>query len=217
MLYAIAFGSKGCRQIKYIDAPSDQYTPRVGKEIIVNFLKKIDINDFEFVFVSDDYEDKLDLILDESGIVVFDKHSTDCIFSYKTWSDQVRIAKEHMDGFRNNIYRGYIVDGDERVSVHRNYGSISQNALLPLKPSLALNNHSPDGYAWGYNGSGPAQLALAILLYEFGDPIMALEYYQDFKTAIISNLEKEEDWLMSGEFVRHWVNTNKCAEKIYKR
>jgi len=36
--------------------------------------------------------------------------------------------------------------------------------LLDPAPSQALHNHSPDGFAWGYQGSGPAQLALAILL-----------------------------------------------------
>ncbi len=35
--------------------------------------------------------------------------------------------------------------------------------LRPLKSQQILN-HSPDGFAWGYSGSGPAQLALAILL-----------------------------------------------------
>lgn len=32
-----------------------------------------------------------------------------------------------------------------------------------LNPRYDLANHSPDGFAWGYPGSGPAQLALAIL------------------------------------------------------
>jgi hypothetical protein len=36
----------------------------------------------------------------------------------------------------------------------------------PLDPAASrkVYNHSPDGFAWGYNGSGPAQLALAILM-----------------------------------------------------
>ncbi|MCK4554525.1 hypothetical protein KAU19_06245, partial [Candidatus Parcubacteria bacterium] len=35
--------------------------------------------------------------------------------------------------------------------------------LSPKKSQLVIN-HSPDGFAWGYGGSGPAQLALAILI-----------------------------------------------------
>jgi hypothetical protein len=33
----------------------------------------------------------------------------------------------------------------------------------PLPPRLDLFNHSPAGFDWGYGGSGPAQLALAML------------------------------------------------------
>ena len=33
----------------------------------------------------------------------------------------------------------------------------------PLGPRLDLFNHSPTGFEWGYFGSGPAQLALAIV------------------------------------------------------
>ena len=36
---------------------------------------------------------------------------------------------------------------------------------LDPKPSQRAYNHSPDGFNWGYAGSGPAQLALAILLH----------------------------------------------------
>ena len=37
---------------------------------------------------------------------------------------------------------------------------------LPLSPkdSQKIVNHSPDGFEWGYGGSGPAQLSLAIVL-----------------------------------------------------
>ena len=34
---------------------------------------------------------------------------------------------------------------------------------LSLEKSLKVVDHSPDGFQWGYLGSGPAQLAAAIL------------------------------------------------------
>lgn len=57
-------------------------------------------------------------------------------------------------------------------------------AIGPLNPRLDLRNHSPTGFAWGYNGSGPAQLALALLADHLdypdnADRIVAL--YQQFK------------------------------------
>ena len=56
---------------------------------------------------------------------------------------------------------------------------------LDPRPSQALVNHIHDGFSWGYGGSGPAQLALAILLHATGEPDVALEYYQAFKWAYV--------------------------------
>ena len=38
---------------------------------------------------------------------------------------------------------------------------------LPVRHDLC--NHSPIGFAWGYGGSRPAQLSLAMLAYLYGD------------------------------------------------
>jgi hypothetical protein len=53
--------------------------------------------------------------------------------------------------------------------------------LLDPRASQQVMNHSPDGFNWGYSGSGPAQLALAILLEVTGDRSIALRNYQEFK------------------------------------
>ena len=68
---------------------------------------------------------------------------------------------------------------------------IDGKELLPDR-SQAFINHSPDGFAWGYGGSGPGQLALAILL-EI-DPDNALARYQAFKWKVIANLDMESDF-----------------------
>ena len=51
----------------------------------------------------------------------------------------------------------------------------------PLDPRLDLVNHSPTGLEWGYGGSGPAQLALALLCDALEDDARAQDLYQDFK------------------------------------
>ena len=51
---------------------------------------------------------------------------------------------------------------------------------LSLEKSLQVVNHSPTGFNAGYGGSGPAQLALAIMLEVF-DIETALDIYQEFK------------------------------------
>jgi len=62
--------------------------------------------------------------------------------------------------------------------------------LLDPVPSQMHWNHSPDGFNWGYNGSGPAQLALAIFL----KLKKVATGYQDFKAEVIAKLPMGEDF-----------------------
>jgi len=55
---------------------------------------------------------------------------------------------------------------------------------LDPAPSRKIRNHSPDGFNWGYGGSGPSQLALAIVLKLTGSP----NGYQTFKFNYIAKL-----------------------------
>ena len=58
------------------------------------------------------------------------------------------------------------------------------------RDSQKVYNHSPDGFNWGYGGSGPAQLALAILL--LLNPEIAKNYYQQFKRKVIAQLPQAD-------------------------
>jgi len=86
----------------------------------------------------------------------------------------------------------YIGSRDERdtVVIRR---AADQFRELDLRLDLA--KHSPSGFNWGYGGSGPAQLALALLADFFGNPRspvadqLALSLYQDFKFRVIANLD----------------------------
>lgn len=69
----------------------------------------------------------------------------------------------------------------------------------PLDPRLDLRNHSPSGFEWGYGGSGPAQLALAILANHMANSEQALELYQSFKWEVITKLPMESWALTSDE------------------
>ena len=62
------------------------------------------------------------------------------------------------------------------------------NTQLTPERSQKFHNHSPDGFNWGYGGSGPAQLALAICLELHGEENVTPEIYQDFKWKLISKL-----------------------------
>lgn len=80
----------------------------------------------------------------------------------------------------------------------------------PLNARTDIRNHSPTGFEWGYGGSGPAQLALAILCDHLGDALKAQEIYQRFKWKVIAALPSEE-WTLSTEDI-NWVLA-KIAEK----
>ena len=68
----------------------------------------------------------------------------------------------------------------------------------PLDPRIDLWKHSPSGFEWGYGGSGPAQLALALLADYFGDDDAALEIYQRFKCAVVTGLPLQH-WTLSSQ------------------
>jgi len=69
--------------------------------------------------------------------------------------------------------------------------------MRPLPLRCDLVNHSPTGFSWGYAGSGPAQLALAILADYFGCSHAARALHQLFKFAAISGIQ-EKHWSMTG-------------------
>jgi len=61
---------------------------------------------------------------------------------------------------------------------------------LNPEESQKIRNHSPDGFNWGYGGSGPAQLALAVMLKLTGKA----DGYQEFKWDVIAKLPAGEDF-----------------------
>jgi hypothetical protein len=71
----------------------------------------------------------------------------------------------------------------------------------PLNPRLDLRKHSPTGFEWGYCGSGPAQLALAILADHLVNDEQALDFYQRFKWAVIAELPKR-GWTLSSDQIQ---------------
>src|SRR5215813_14027095 len=101
----------------------------------------------------------------------------------------------------------------------------------PLPVRLDLYNHSPDGFEWGYAGSGPAQLALAILADALGVPAArtplsmfddseasklqsrVLKLHQLFKSKRIATLDHRREWRLFEPDVTAWVNANRFNEE----
>jgi uncharacterized protein DUF6166 len=93
------------------------------------------------------------------------------------------------------IYTGSRASG--KVAVNR------EGKTKYLDPRFDLRNHSPTGFAWGYGGSGPGQLALAILADYFGSceigDILACHLYQDLKWQLIAHLAIEKDFTVTSK------------------
>jgi hypothetical protein len=94
------------------------------------------------------------------------------------------------------IYRGERIEGAPLVTV--------DGKPLPPGPSLKVWNHSPAGFEWGYAGSGPAQLALALLLDATGDPEYAEIMHQRFKFDVVCMFQSEQ-WTLSERHLLAWI------------
>lgn len=92
-------------------------------------------------------------------------------------------------------------DGTLLVTVR----SLPRLAQRRLKPWLQIRNHSPTGFECGYEGSGPAQLALAILVDYLQDTDAAVELYHKFKRDCIAHLPKDRDWTLTGPEIHQQI------------
>jgi len=79
---------------------------------------------------------------------------------------------------------GSLTDFEEDIICSRESGCRKTN--VPRR----ITKHSPDGFEWGYGGSGPADFALNILSIFVGQKI-AERYYQDFKWQFVALLPYE--------------------------
>ena len=118
---------------------------------------------------------------------------------------QVKDSNQSPDWLRNSqefheyeyliISRGPLVCTHEGVITPESQITGLENSvyidgvLLPPDRSIKVTNHSPSGFAWGYGGSGPAQLALALLLEAGASGREAQRHHQDFKWSHIANLD----------------------------
>ena len=106
-----------------------------------------------------------------------------------------------MLNMRKKTYRGHGLSKHETTVTVETEGGAPE----PLAPRNDLRNHSPTGFSWGYNGSGPAQLALAILADAASDPV-ATSLYQVLKDEIVSHWHGEE-FTLTGDRLQEWLES----------
>lgn len=92
---------------------------------------------------------------------------------------------------RSKLYQGHRApDGTTEVTVNGK----------PLPLCLEHRAHSPSEFEWGYCGSGPAQLSLALLVDHLHDPEQALALYQAFKSHTVSLLP-QRGWILTSAMI----------------
>ena len=89
-------------------------------------------------------------------------------------------------------FEGVRLRREERTAVQL----VVDGVPRPLPFHLAVRNHSPMGFEWGYNGSGPSQLALAMCV-ELVGPIQAVQVYQHVRDTVLPPA-KTDKWSILG-------------------
>ncbi len=74
--------------------------------------------------------------------------------------------------------------------------------------------HSPDGFSWGYGGSGPAELARCLLLEVMGKDYDDNWHYQDFKKDYVMNWK--DNWQITDKEIREWVKQKNNKKTLTK-
>ncbi len=82
------------------------------------------------------------------------------------------------------------------------------------RPLRHFVRHAPGGFAWGYEGSGPAELARCILLDPYGvippaDPWAGDRLpapYQAFKRDVVARQPQSEPWSITSEEIEQWAS-----------
>jgi hypothetical protein len=114
------------------------------------------------------------------------------------------------------IYRGFR-PGTERPD--GNVVVVTDSSMRPLPHHF---KHSPDGFSWGYEGSGPAELARCLLIHALSVPPhkecggqgcwycdvgyeIKAAMYQQFKRDVIAQLAQDEDWELSRTEIKAWA------------
>lgn len=127
--------------------------------------------------------------------------------------DAIAAARATLKAYKPDLYRRFIAEvGDEdaanattpteEVTMQKGKRYVGERTpdgvqvvviqpngeAYPLNPRFDLRMHSPDGFNFGYGGSGPSQLALALLADALGDDDRAQANYQAVKFRVIGRL-----------------------------
>jgi hypothetical protein len=98
------------------------------------------------------------------------------------------------------------------LAIVKHYEGIRRKSLV----IVTINGHrlnprsdlcdSPVGFEWGYNGSGPKQLTIALLADFLGDTIQALALCHLFRRSVIAKLPHDH-WTLTGNEIKRMLQS----------
>lgn len=94
-------------------------------------------------------------------------------------------------GTTGSAEAGKVYRGDRTID-----GVIVRIGDAPLAERYEVRRFTDRGFEWSYEGDGPRQLALALLLDHLGDREAALAACERFMTRVVANFGNE--WEMTG-------------------
>lgn len=107
-------------------------------------------------------------------------------------------------------YNGFMDDstGDCVVMIKKTLDDGFIETTLPLY--LDYCNKSPSGFSWGYSGSGPHQLAFAILFDYTKEKVFSFKYAYDLVQWFFLGIRNNDSWSLPVDRLHYFVN--KCKE-----
>lgn len=126
--------------------------------------------------------------------------------SYDT-AKHVRFKKQDLVPVFNEIVVGTSGRGKSYI---KEYKGVPDGVVTvddeALNPHRDIANHSPTGFGWGYLGSGCAQLALAIMVSEYGTDLNKHPVpYQRFKAEVLANIPGDKAFKLNSIQIKNWV------------
>jgi len=101
------------------------------------------------------------------------------------------------------FYRGFCEPSMVIVEEQDDEGNVCR-----VEELFHVRRHSPTGFSWGYLGSGPADLALAILTEFTGNQKSVENLYQGFKIDVIANLDTNKNFTLYDIDIKEWLERN---------
>ncbi len=115
------------------------------------------------------------------------------------------------------LYNHPAMNSQHAVIYHGWRDEEGNHVLANHRTLIHVIYHSPSGFAWGYGGSGPADLALSILAHYFKEkylttayfkkfhsrPSQAWQYHQRFKWDFVAAWK--DNWKISTDEITTWL------------